>query len=112
MALPLAHLKGLLDPLGFRVALLIQAQEATDVPGLGDLAQNVADGLVPPTTPEVVAVREVGGGFPPVAVAVPITNEDASLLLAGDLVTARDVVEALAEAADAFVEQARSGKFN
>jgi hypothetical protein len=112
MALPLAHLRPLLDPLGFRVALLIQAAEAADVPGLGDLAEAVQAGAVPPTSPEVVAVREVGGGYPPVAVAVPITTADASLLLAGDLVTARDVAEALVEAADGFLAQARAGKFN
>jgi hypothetical protein len=112
MALPLPHLRHLLEPLGFEVALLIQAAEAEDVPGLGDLAQNVRDGLVPPTTPHVVSVKQPGGGYPPVAVAVPLANADAALLLAGDLVTARDVVEALVEAFDGFLVQARKGTFN
>jgi hypothetical protein len=58
-----------------------------------------------------VAVRESTGGYPPVAVSVPITQSDAALLLAGDLVTARDLVEALEEAADGFLAQARTGKF-
>lgn len=112
MALPLLHLRSLLEPRGFRAAFLIQAKEAHDVPGLGELAHDVAQGLVPPTTPEVVGVREANGGYPDVAVAVPVTNEDAALLLAGDLVTARDLVEALEEAAEHFLEQARAGKFN
>ena len=110
--LPLPHLRSLLEPLGFVSCVLIQAQEAHDVPGLGDLAQNVRDGLVPPTTPQVVAVRESSGGYPPVAVAVALANADAALLLAGDLVTARDVVEMLTDAADSFLAQAREGKFN
>ena len=110
--LPLLHLRPLLEPRGFRSCVLIQAAEAVDVPGLGDLAQNVRDGLVPPTTPQVVAVYEASGGYPPVAVAVPITNADAALLLAGDAITAIDVVEMLAEAADAFLAQAKAGKFN
>lgn len=112
MALPLVHLRSLLEPRGWRAAFLIQAQEAHDVPGLGDLALNVREHLVPPTTPHVVGVREAPGGFPDVAVAVPITNQDAALLLAGDLLTARDVAEMLDEAADGFLEQARSGRFN
>jgi hypothetical protein len=112
MALPLGYLRPLLEPHGFTVAFLIQAAEAADVPGLGELAHDVATGLVPPTTPEVVAVHEPTGGYPAIAVAVPITNEDAALLLAGDLVTARDVVEALEDAVTGFLEQARAGKFN
>jgi hypothetical protein len=110
--LPLAHLRPLLEPRGFQVAYLIQAQEATDVPGLGELAHDVATGLIPPTTPEVVAVHEPTGGFPAIVIAVPITNADAALLLAGDLVTARDVVEALEDAVTGFLAQARAGKFN
>lgn len=111
MALPLPYLRPLLEPLGFRSCHLIQAAEAHEVPGLGDLAENVRDGLVPPTTPQVVAVRESTGGYPPVAVSVPVADADAALLLSGDLVTARDVAEMLADAADAFLAQARAGRF-
>lgn len=112
MALPLPHLRHMFAAKGFRVAYLIQASEAADVPGLGDLAQSVRDGLIPPTTPEVVAVHDATGGYPPVALALPVGNADAALLIAGDLATAHDVLDALEEAFDGFLAQARAGTFN
>lgn len=111
MALPLALLRPFLEPSGFQLALLITADEASSLAGLGDLAQRVTDGLVPPHQPEVVAIRQPDGGYPPVAVCVPITPYDATLLRAGDLVTVRDIVSALEDAYDDFLAQARVGRF-
>lgn len=110
-AYSLAYLRPLLEPLGFTGAVLIQASDAHHFPGLGTLADRVRFGLVPPTQPEVVADRVADAGYPPVRVAVAIDPADAVLLARGDLVTARDVVDALVDAADDFLEDVRRDAF-
>jgi len=107
----LAYLRPILEPLGFTGAVLIQAGDAHEWAGLGTLADRVRLGLIPPTQPEVVADRAADAGYPPVRVAVAIDPADALLLARGDLVTARDVVDALVDAADDFLERVRRDAF-
>jgi hypothetical protein len=107
----LAYLRPVLEPRGFSGAVLIQAGDAVDVPGLGDLADRVRAGLVPPTTPEVVADRDPGGGYPTVRVAVALDPLDALLLSRGHAGAARDVADALEDAYEAFVDQLRRNRF-
>jgi len=110
-AYSLAYLRPLLEPLGFTGAVLIQASDAHHFPGLGTLADRVRFGLVPPTQPHVVGDRASDAGYPPVRVAVAIDPADAVLLARGDLVTARDVVDALVDAADDFMDDVRRNTF-
>ena len=110
--LPLAHLRTLLESLGFSGAVLIGAGDAAQFGGLNDLAQSVRLGLVRADQPEVVADRDPGGGWPTVRVAVALDPADAQALLDGDRVTALDVADMLLDAYDAFMDQARAGKLN
>jgi len=107
----LAYLRPVLEPLGFTGAVLIQASDAEHVPGLGDLAARVRAGLVPPTTPEVVADRDPGGGYPTVRVAVAVDHLDALLLARGHQGAARDVADALEDAFDDFMDRLRRERF-
>jgi len=108
----LAYLRPLLEPLGFTGAALIQAGDAHAWAGLGTLADRVRWGLVPPDQPHVVGDRAGDAGYPPVRVAVAIDPQDAVLLARGDLVTARDVVDALVDAADDFMDDVRRNAFD
>lgn len=100
-------------------ALLMQAGEVERHPkaktsdALKEMAVNVRLGLMPASTPLIVAVKEsTGGGYPPVIVCVPFDQETVHDLMRGDPAAAQEVGEALEEAAEAWLVQVKAGRAN
>lgn len=95
---------------GWREVTLIPASGAHEVRGLEEIAALVAAGVMPPDTPVVHAVKEVGGGLPAVRVAVPLALEELVAWQHGDRSTSKDIVEALEAAYDDFLEDVRANR--
>lgn len=95
---------------GWRSVTLIPASNAHHVPALAEIAVRVERGLMPGDTPIIHATKEVGGGYPDVLVGVPLTVEELRAWQHGDRSVARDVVEALEQAFDEFLEQVKADR--
>src|SRR6266540_1953335 len=91
---------------------LIPASRATEIRGLAEIAAMVAGGAMPGDTPIFVATKRTDAPWPDVVVGVPLTVAELAAWRAGDRTVARDVVEALEEAYDAFMAQVKAGRVN
>lgn len=92
---------------GFR---LIPASNAHEVKGLEELAALVAAGGMPPDTPVVYATKRTSAPWPDVVVGVPLDVAELRAWQLGDRSVTRDVVEALEEAYEIFLAQAKANR--
>lgn len=99
------------DGWDLRRVVLIQADQAATVPGLGQLADYVRRGLVPPTACYLVARRRTDAPWPDVVVAVPLQATLAQDWLRGDRSVARHAAEALETGYQRLMAHARSGRW-
>lgn len=96
---------------GWHSFALIPASSGHGVRGLEEIAALVAAGGMPSDTPVVHATKESpGGGLPEVRVAVPLSIEELRAWQHGDRTMAREIVEALEEAYETFLEQVKTGE--
>lgn len=95
---------------GWHAVALVQADQAQHVPGLQEIGAHVRAGTIRPDTSILHALRDPGGGYPAVRAAVILTDAEVLALRHGDASVARDVVEALEEAYDELLTNAKEGK--
>lgn len=88
----------------------LPASRAAEIPALREVAVMVGRGVMRPTMPVIIAVKELGGGLPPLVFAQPLEDAEVADWLRGDRGLAQDVALALQQEYDALVAQARAGK--
>lgn len=88
----------------------VPAVRAADITAFREIAVMVERGVMPGTTPLVVAAKQPDGGWPLVVIAVPLTDEEVTAWRQGDRSVARDVVEAMKEAYEEKMAAARAGE--
>lgn len=87
------------EPRSFRV---LTADVAGSLPGLRDLALRVRYGAMPRSTPVFVGTRRTDSPYPDVRVGVPLDDETVRLMQQGNRAAAKDALDALQDAFDAW----------
>jgi len=91
---------------------IIDASDSVSVPGLSAIAARVALGVLGRSSPVVVGVHPLGGGYPDAIVACPIDRATALAVMRGDASTLADCLELLDDALEQFRHDLRLGRLN
>lgn len=102
----------LMTPDGWYGLEVISAEDAVHRRGCAEIAALVRVGALRPKAPVFVAYHRSDAPYPDVCMALPVEEEEARAIMAGDPETLAGVLEQIVEAHAKWLTQVKRGKVN